>query len=142
MFYQNDPIWKDKSLNNSKETIGSVGCLLTSLCNIYNLINDKKITPIDLNRDLILYNGYTNDNLIIWSVVEKILNLNIYHYYNGEIEYSLNNFYIVNYLNHGYGHFTNLISKKENEYNVFDVWDNQFKTKTNIRRVIKVCKKN
>ena len=142
MFCQNDPLWKDKSLNNSKETIGGVGCLLTSLSNISNLANSKTITPIDLNRELILYNGYTNDNLIIWSIAEKVLDLKIIHYYTGDIEYTLNDFYIVNYINYGYGHFTNLISKKGGEYNVFDVWDNHYRTKTDIRRVIKVCKKS
>jgi hypothetical protein len=141
MFYQNDPLWKDKSLNNSSETIGSVGCLLTSLCSINNLINDNKITPIDLDRDLILYNGYTNGNLIIWAVVEHILNLEIVHHYKGDIDYSLNDFYIVNYINYGYGHFTNLISKKGKEYNVFDVWDNHYRNNMDIRRVVKVSKK-
>ena len=142
MLYQNDPKWKDAPLNNSKETIGSVGCLLTALCNINNILNDTFITPIELDRQLILYNGYTNDNYIIWSVVEHILDLEIVHHYTGEIEYSVDDYFIVNYLNEGYGHFTNLLSKHGTCHTVFDVWSNQIRNKTDIRRVVKVCKKN
>ena len=142
MLYQNDPKWKDKPLNNSNETIGSVGCLLTALCNINNIVNDRYFTPIDLNRELIFCNGYTNDNLIIWSVVEHILNLGIVHHYTDEIEYSSDDYYIVNYINHGYGHFTNLLSNHGSCYKVFDVWNNQIRNKIDIRRVVKVCKKS
>jgi hypothetical protein len=99
------------------------------------------MTPIDLNRELILNKGYTGDNYIIWSVVSEILDLEIDHHYTGDIEYSINDYFIVNYINNGYGHFTNLISKKGDEYNVFDVWDNNYRTKTDIRRVVKVSKK-
>jgi len=141
MLYQNDPKWKDAPLNNSKETIGGVGCLLTSLCNINNMVNNKDCTPVDLDRDLMLFNGYTADNLIIWSVVEHILNLDIVHHYTGEIEYTIKDYFIVNYINHGYGHFTNLISKHGSCYTVFDVWNNKIRNKTDIRRVVKVCKR-
>ncbi len=140
MLYQNDKRWKDEPLNDSTETIGSVGCLVTSLCNINNIVNDNKITPPELNRKLILYNGYTDENYIIWSVVEHILGVEIIHNYTGKIEYSLNAFYIVNYLNPKIGHFTNLISKHGSSHIVFDVYSNQIRNKTDIRRVVRVCK--
>lgn len=142
MFYQNDDRWKNVKLNNSNETIGSVGCLLTALTNIYNDIYCQHITPEDINRELIIYNGYTSDNLIIWSAVEHILKLKIVHHYTDDIFYSTHDYFIVNYLNYGVGHFTNLISKRRDNFEVFDVWDNKVKTKNakDIRRVVKVCK--
>ncbi len=140
MYYQNDPKWKNEPLNNSSETIGSVGCLLTGLTNISNMVNDKLIAPTDLNRELISKKGYTDDNYIIWSVVSEILNLDIEHHYTGDIEYSTKDYFIVNYINQGYGHFTNLISKHGGCYTVFDVWNNQIRNKTDIRRVVKVSK--
>ena len=141
MLYQNDPEWKDEPLNNSSETIGTVGCLLTALCNVNNKLNRLFITPIDLNRELIKYSGYTNDNYIIWAIVEHILGLDIVHHYKDDVEYSVNDNFIVNYINQGCGHFTNLVSKHGSCYTVFDVWSNKIQNKTDIRRVVKICKK-
>ena len=138
MHYQNNPKWKNKPLNNSQMTIGEVGCLLTAICNIYNLRNCHNITPEDLNSYLIKNKGYTESNLIIWSVVEEFLDAKIQHYYTGEVEYSLNCFYIVNFLNYGVGHFTNLIKKEGEKYYIYDVWDDKFKIIDKPRRLVKI----
>ena len=75
--------------------------------------SQAKQRGIEIDND-----GYTKENYIIWAVVERLLNANIEHIYNGSIEYDMNSFYIVNFLNFGTGHFTNLISKNKNYYNV------------------------
>ena len=139
MYQQNNMRWKNASINNSKvETIGSVGCLLTSLCNIHNAKYNDDMTPPDLNDKLIMNNGYTNGNLIIWSVVEHILKCSIKHYYEGEVEYDMNSYYIVNFLHFGTGHFTNLLNKKEDRYNIYDVWDGKRYAIPKPRRIVKV----
>lgn len=138
-YSQNDIRWKDKPLNNSLNAIGEVGCLLTSLVNIYKIRHPEiDITPFSFNRGLIEHDGYTKDNYIIWAVVEKLLDVKIEHIYTGVIEYDVNSYYIVNFLNFGCGHFTNLVSKKDNDYNIFDVWDGKYKTITTPRRFVKV----
>jgi len=139
MYYQNNPKWKDKPLNNSVMTIGQVGCLLTALCNVYLEKNpDCPLTPSDLNTLLIKNKGYTQNNLIIWSVASEILDMDIQHIYTGEIEYDVNAFYIVNFLNFGVGHFTNLISKDGDKYYIYDVWDDTFRVIDKPRRLVKI----
>jgi hypothetical protein len=139
MYSQNNKIWKHEPLNKSDNTIGEVGCLLTSLVNIYKIKHpDSIMTPLYLNALFVEKNGYTKDNYIIWSVVETILDVEIQHIYTGEIEYNINSFYIVNFLNFGSGHFTNLLSYENSEYNIFDVWDGTYKTISTPRRLVKV----
>lgn len=142
MYSQNNRKWKEYSINNSKTTIGEVGCLLTSICNIYNIHHNVKITPITLNTRLINNNGYTDGNLIIWSVVESLLDVEIQHIFTGKVEYDMNSYYIVNFLNFGTGHFTNLISKDNDKYNIFDVWDSKYKVIDTPRRLVKMTFKN
>ena len=139
MYYQNDPKWKHKKLNNSAMTIGEVGCLLTALCNVYLEKNpDCPITPPDLNTLLIKNNGYTDNNLIIWSAVSEILDMEIQHMYTGEIEYDVNAFYIVNFLNFGVGHFTNLVKKEGDICYIYDVWNDTFRAIDKPRRLVKI----
>ena len=139
MFYQNDRRWAGLPINNSSETIGSVGCLLTSLCNIaIDRDCDIDIDPEILNQMLIDNNGYTSGNLIIWSVVSELLGVEIDHIYTGKIDYDINAYYIVNFLNPTVGHFTNLLSKHGDNYNIYDVWDDKRKTILKPRRVVKV----
>lgn len=141
LLYQNDELWKNEKLGNTKLTIGSHGCLLTSLTNIYNQKYRQDKTPDQFNRELIQNNGYTKDGLIIWDTAKKLLECDrIDINYKGVIDYDMYNYFIVNYLNFGYGHFTNLIEKSNNDFFVFDVYDNKNKLKkvNEIRRVIKV----
>jgi len=139
MYYQNDPKWKNIPLNNSEMTIGEVGCLLTSLCNSAYLRHPSiKITPDELNKELTNSKGYTENNLIIWAVASRLLGAEIDHNYKGQIEYDSNSFYIVNFLNFGVGHFTNLIKKECEKYYIYDVWDDKFKVIDKPRRLVKV----
>ena len=139
MFFQNDKRWAGLSLNKSSETIGSVGCLLTALCNIaIERDPDIEINPELLNIRLIENNGYTKGNLIIWSVVEDLLDVHIDHIYTGDIDYDIDTYYIVNFLNPTTGHFTNLLSKHGDKYNIYDVWDDTKKTISKPRRIVKL----
>ncbi len=139
MLSQNNPSWKLNPINESKNTIGEVGCLLTSLCNAYNIkYPNTPITPLHLNTALIDNNGYTIENYIIWGVAEKVINAKIEHIYTGTVEYDMNAFYIANFLNFGSGHFTNVISKDDNKYNIFDVYDGEYKKIPTPRRLVKV----
>src|SRR5690606_39995150 len=49
--YQNDDTWKNIPLGNSKETIGSWGCLLTSVTMILNGIGYNE-TPETVNEKM------------------------------------------------------------------------------------------
>ena len=141
MFYQNDSRWKNIKLGKSNVTIGSHGCLLTSICNIINHKNSNEaFTPEKLNQLLINEKGFTNEGLIIWAVVERLFNVRIDSNYKGQINYDANNYYIVNYINFGAGHFVNLIETEGIKFFVFDVWDglNKVKNQHEIRRYVKL----
>jgi hypothetical protein len=85
-------------------------------------------------------NGYTNTGLILWDVVTRILEIRIDPNFSGVVDYGIYTYYIVNYINFGVGHFTNLIEKENYRYFIFDVWDgkNKLKEHKDIRRVIKI----
>jgi hypothetical protein len=62
---QNDPQWKNVPI--SSNTIGGVGCTITSLAMKYNYHNNANITPPEMMRRL-SFSG----NSIIWSSVNKL----------------------------------------------------------------------
>ena len=62
---QNDPQWKNVTI--STNTIGGVGCTITSLAMKYNYHNNANITPPEMMRRL-SFSG----NSIIWSSVNKL----------------------------------------------------------------------
>lgn len=139
MDYQNDERWKNTPINRSSNTLGEVGCLVTSLSNIYNIRNkDGIMTPAIFNDLLLKKHGYTKDNYVIWAKASDILNAEIKHIYSGDIEFDINSYYVVNFLNFGAGHFCNLISKEGDKYNIFDVWDGKYKTINKPRRLVKI----
>ena len=139
MYSQNDRRWCNDKLGT--RTIGQIGCLLTSLCNINNLAGrEEKHMPDQFNTLFKLNSGYT-ENLIIWAVAEKILKAEIDPWYKGSVEYDINSYYIVNFLNFGSGHFTNLLSKKDKDFYLYDVWNGKNRIIRNPRRIVKVTYK-
>lgn len=62
---QNDPQWKNVKI--STNTIGGVGCTITSLAMKYNYHNNANITPPEMMRKL-SFSG----NSIIWSSVNRL----------------------------------------------------------------------
>lgn len=62
---QNDPQWKNVKI--STNTIGGVGCTITSLAMKYNYHNNANITPPEMMRRL----SFSGNN-IIWSSVNKL----------------------------------------------------------------------
>ena len=62
---QNDPQWKNVKI--SSNTIGGVGCTITSLAMKYNYHNNANITPPEMMRKL-SFSG----NSIIWSSVNRL----------------------------------------------------------------------
>jgi hypothetical protein len=145
---QTDKRWKNEKMGKSKCKIGDSGCVITSLCNTYNL-NGGDFTPDELNR-ILGDNGYTKDGDLYWACAEKILNCKIQHKAwvkeqgIGKMNEVLNeriSFYhhiICRYINSGYQHFTNVINVFGNYIIVFDVYDGKIKVlhKTDINRLV------
>ena len=145
MLFQNDRRWRNIPLGRSSVTIGSHGCLITSLCNSYNIRRGQEIlTPDIFNQKMIDMGGYTPGGLVIWSVAQKILNAEINSNYTQGMFNMDDYFYIVNYIFGGIGHFTNLIGFDGFDVNVFDVYDGDHKKipRKEIRRVVSISYDN
>ena len=66
--YQNDEKWKNVKLGTSSETIGSWGCLLTSVTMMLNGIGHNE-TPETVNEKLKRAGGFLNGSLLIPSTL-------------------------------------------------------------------------
>lgn len=63
---QTDKRWKNDQLGSGKYTIGSSGCVLTSITMLYNYTNGTSLTPIEMEKKL----SFSGSG-IIWSSVSK-----------------------------------------------------------------------
>ena len=72
-FYnQRDKRWASDKLGDSSETVGKVGCLISSIC--MNLSYYKEhMTPKELNIKLRELEGYTQRGWLIWSKLEEVM---------------------------------------------------------------------
>ncbi len=76
-YLQRDPRWKDIIIGGSGESIGNVGCTLSSLAMAIDHYG-VHLTPLELNEQLKGVNGFTQDGLIQWSAVSKLTNSKIW----------------------------------------------------------------
>lgn len=69
-YSQRDPSWSGLYLGTSKETIGSAGCVVTSLAMLAGM------KPYQVNMRLRDYGGFKSGNIVIWDQAAKLLALN------------------------------------------------------------------
>ena len=143
---QKDSRWKDVKLIEGKDyTIGSSGCLITSLTNCYNLSNYINAeckhclildTPATMLERLKQYKAINQDGLVIWSAAEKALNMEVQPF--DAIPDPYFNYQICQFVNNGYAHFSNLIKYTENEVLIYDVYSGTLREllKNQVRRYI------
>ncbi|CAA6812225.1 MAG: Unknown protein [uncultured Sulfurovum sp.] len=73
-FYnQRDKNWASDKLGNTNETVGKVGCLISSVSMNFSYY-DIDINPKVLNQKLKEANGYTNRGWLIWNKLLPISN--------------------------------------------------------------------
>ncbi|HIP29309.1 MAG TPA: hypothetical protein EYG83_00650 [Sulfurospirillum arcachonense] len=71
-FYnQRDKRWASEKLGNTNETVGKVGCLVSSVCMNFSYYN-KDITPKEMNSKLRELGGYTSRGWLIWGRLTDI----------------------------------------------------------------------
>ena len=70
-YSQQDPQWKNIKLGPGPDTIGYIGCALTSLA-MYSSSWGFTETPATLNQKLTANGGITSDELLVWSAISKI----------------------------------------------------------------------
>jgi hypothetical protein len=70
-YSQQDPQWKNTKLGPGPDTIGYIGCALTSLA-MYSSSWGFNETPATLNQKLYANGGITSDELLVWGAISKI----------------------------------------------------------------------
>lgn len=70
-YLQNDPAWKADRIGAGKETIGGVGCLISSTAMALTNMG-YSYTPATLNTALSARNGYTKRSWLIWSKIKEV----------------------------------------------------------------------
>src|ERR1700690_3100751 len=70
-YSQQDPQWKDSKIGLGPDTIGYIGCALTSLA-MYASSWGFTETPATLNQKLYANGGITSDELLVWGGISKL----------------------------------------------------------------------
>src|ERR1700690_4385019 len=70
-YSQQDPQWKDSKIGLGPDTIGYIGCALTSLA-MYSSSWGFTETPATLNQKLTADGGITSDELLVWGAISKL----------------------------------------------------------------------
>ena len=68
-FLQNDPLWAAESLGNSNSSLGSSGCLVSSIATAVNNYGFS-YTPKELNELFTENDVYTENGLVIWKNIK------------------------------------------------------------------------
>lgn len=147
MLTQTDTRWKNIRLGKSDVTIGQSGCLLTSLCNIYNENSRRQakcpsctieLTPDILNKRLMEINGITAGGLVIWDKACKVLKADIRPF---DKDFDMNfEYHIVGFINeYNILHFCNVVSL-DDFCIVYDVYtgDDRLVNPIDIKRYINI----
>lgn len=69
-FLQKDARWEDVQLGSSSGTLGSHGCLVSSVAMASTNLGTK-LTPKDLNERLIKADGYLPQGWVVWSALSR-----------------------------------------------------------------------
>ena len=148
-FFQNDERWKNIQMVGTRPyTLGSHGCLITSLTNAYNDFNREhaecKSCYLPYTPDMMLgllkqHKAINEDAMVVWSPAEKALNAEIEPFCKLPDPYFA--YQIIQFTNFGYAHFSNYIKTLDNgNIFIYDVYSGACKEllPNQIRRWINV----
>lgn len=71
-YRQNDKLWADDTLGDSRFTMRSSGCLVTCIASAVSMETGKKITPGALNKIFSENQVYDSEGNIQWAAIDKI----------------------------------------------------------------------
>ena len=126
-FYnQRDKKWASDTLGNTNETVGKVGCLVSSICMNMSYYQ-ANMTPKELNVKLRELEGYTPRGWLIWSKLEEVtdnrLSISFPKLSHESIERNLlakKPVLAKVYINKIIPHWILIVGKKNNEYLMLD----------------------
>ena len=71
VFRQKDERWSEKQLGPSSDTIGGYGCTLCCMAMALGA-HDIEVEPDELNDQLMVNGGFTENSLLIWSAIKRV----------------------------------------------------------------------
>ncbi len=85
-YHQRDPEWKEDKLGNSSYTIGSSGCLLSSITSAIS-VTEAKTTPGELNKIFNEKGVYDDNGNLQWGILDELdgFHTEVYSEVSGEI---------------------------------------------------------
>lgn len=134
--YQNDPRWKDIQIVETRDfTLGSSGCLITSLTNAFNDYNKQnaecKSCYLPYTPDMLLgllkqHKAINEDALVVWSAAEEALNMECEPFCSAPDPYF--SYQIVQFTNFGYSHFSNVLGiLDDGDIRIYDTYNGSVK---------------
>jgi hypothetical protein len=147
--YQNDVRWqhdvmtdlpyKNGSTQTSHDTIGDLGCAVTSFANLIQITHGIDYTPGTLNTWLRNHEGYAalanpsgctigQESFMLWHVVCNQFDI-IDHGNVDVLEYKHSFHYICRFMHKGYGHYSNVLKELcingKQHFLIFNVWNGE-----------------
>lgn len=132
---QTDVRWRLFPMGLTEDSLGTYGCLVSCLSNIWQDAKKKQLTPADLNAYLKMHKGYerlrdrdipeNKASYIVWDVIISYFKIKLIRYIPVvQYENYPDRFYwIARILNNGGGHYINVLGKWKNYFICFDVYD-------------------
>ncbi len=125
-YRQNDSLWKDCTIGNTPQRMGSSGCLISSVSTAISNLG-VPITPLELNNKLTLSNGYQGADLIWYKINEIIPEVNYRYsrvFSSKTMENDLKNGLLpivnVKYHKTGVTHWVLIVGANDGEFQICD----------------------
>ena len=125
-YNQNDERWSNDLLGNTKESLGNIGCLVSSVAmnlSYYNI----NIDPKKLNQKLEELDGYTNSGWLIWGKLEDVTENKIKINFPELTYKSIDELLLTKtpvlakiFIDKRIPHWVLIVGKKEGEYLIYD----------------------
>ncbi len=125
-YNQNDERWSNDLLGNTKESLGNIGCLVSSVAmnlSYYNI----NIDPKKLNQKLKELDGYTNSGWLIWGKLEDVTENKIKIKFPELTHKSIDELLLTKtpvlakiFIDKRIPHWVLIVGKKEGEYFIYD----------------------
>ena len=133
-YNQNDKRWSSDLLGNTRESLGKIGCLVSSVAmnlSYYNInMNPKKLNEVLSNID-----GYTSGGWLIWSKLEDVTDGKVEIYFPKLSHATIDDLLqakkpvlVKILIRQMIPHWVLIVGKKDNEYIIYDPLDSEIPT--------------
>lgn len=124
LYSQNDPRWKNVTMETKKQTLGDFGCMVTSITNYLNMFHNARWNPMHVNNIIKNKSWYYNGSYLKTDELLRYYNIERVKKYEQICYVKRPEHCIIVLDRKSYKHYTNVIAKLSGrKLLVFDVWD-------------------